>query len=109
MISNYKDGKVIDERCHNATTLELLHEWMASIYTMLDTSGSQISKFPRIIPVGTHGDDHDVKSRKDNIISNLSSVFESKKFAHLVRKPVVIDNTTAGAGENEDPGYQYIR
>ena len=78
---------------------------MASIY-MLDTSGSHILKFPRIIPIGTHGDDRDVKSRKDN---NLRSLFESKKFAHLLRKAVVIDNTTAGAGENEDPGYQYIR
>ena len=110
LIRSYRGGDMVDEQYHNATTLELLHEWMASIYSMLDTSDTgKISKFPHIIPVGTYGDDDDVKSRKEGIIANLISEVEPKKYAHLVREAVVIDNTTAGAGEKEDPGYDYIR
>ena len=111
LIQSFKDGKVIAEQSHNASTLELLLEWMASIYTMFGTSESDsvIVKFPRIIPVGTHGDDPDVKARKEEIITKLSSEYENKAFAHLVKKGVVVDNTTAGTGENEDPGFKYIR
>ena len=111
LIQSFKDGKVIAQQYHNATTLELLLEWMASIYAMLGTSKSDgsIPKFPRIIPVGTHGDDPDVKARKEEIISNLTSKYQNKAFAHLVKKGVIVDNTTAGKGENEDPGFEYIR
>ena len=111
LIQSFKDGKVIAEQYHNATTLELLLEWMASIYAMLGTSepDSAIAKFPCIIPVGTHGDDPDVKARKEEIITELSTEYENKAFAHLVKKGVIIDNTTAGTGEVEDPGFKYIR
>ena len=111
LIQSFKDGKVIAQQYHNATTLELLLEWMASIYAMLGTSKSDavISKFPRIIPVGTHGDDPVVKARKEEIISNLTSEYQNKAFAHLVKKGVIVDNTTAGEGKNEDPGFEYIR
>ena len=111
LIQSFKDGKLIAEQYHNATTLELLLEWMASIYAMLGTSepDSAIAKFPHIIPVGTHGDDPDVKARKEEIVTELSTEYENKAFAHLVKKGVIIDNTTAGTGEVEDPGFKYIR
>ena len=111
LIQSFKDGKVIAQQYHNATTLELLLEWMASIYAMLGISKSDavIPKFPRIIPVGTHGDDPDVKARKEEIISNLTFEYQNKAFAHLVKKGVIVDNTTAGKSENEDPGFEYIR
>ena len=110
LIQSFKEGKVIAEQYHNATTVELLLEWMASIYAMLGTSrpNEAIPKYPRIIPVGTHGDASNVKDRKEEIISNLTHKYEDKAFAHLVKKGVIVDNTTAGK-ENEDPGFSYIR
>ena len=71
-------------------------------------SESIISDFPRIIPVGTHGDDAAVKGRKSNILDILKSHCEDKAFAHLLLDGVVVDNTTAGK-RREDPGFKTIR
>ena len=71
------------------------------------TCGS-IPDFPRIIPVGTHGDDAAVKGRKSNILDTLRSHCEDKAFAHLLLDGVVVDNTTAGE-QHEDPGFKTIR
>ena len=72
------------------------------------TCGSIISKFPRIIPVGTHGDDPAVKERESNILDTLRSHCEDKAFAHLLLPSVIVDNTTAGK-QPEDPGFKAIR
>ena len=69
-----------------------------------NTSG----KFPRIIPVGTHGDDLKVKGRKSEIRNTLWSHCEDKAFAHLLLGGIVVDNTTAGE-QSEDPGFAYVR
>ena len=65
-------------------------------------------KFPRIIPVGTHGDNQAVKGRKSEILDTLRSYCEDKAFAHLLLEGIVVDNTTAGK-EIEDPGFAYVR
>ena len=65
-------------------------------------------KFPRIIPVGTHGDDPAVKGRKSEILDTLRSHYEDKAFAHLLLDGIVVDNTTAGK-QCEDPGFAYVR
>ena len=65
-------------------------------------------KFPRIIPVGTHGDDPAVKGRKSEILDTLRSHCEDKAFAHLLLDGIVVDNTTAGK-QCEDPGFAYVR
>ena len=111
LIQSFKSGEVVAKQYHNASTLELILEWMASIHAMLGTreSSDTIPKFPRIIPVGTHGDDLDVKAKKEEIIANLSAEYQDKAFAHLVKKGVIVDNTTAGEGENEDLSFEYIR
>ena len=72
------------------------------------TCGSTISGFPRIIPVGTHGDDAAVKRKKSNILDTLKSHCEDKAFAHLLLNGVIVDNTTAGK-QHEDPGFKTIR
>ena len=72
------------------------------------TCSSIISDFPRIIPVGTHGDDPAVKDRKSNILDTLRSHCEDKAFAHLLLNGVIVDNTTAGT-LHEDPGFKTIR
>ena len=66
-----------------------------------------IPKFPRIIPVGTHGDE--VQENK-KILSTLLSHCEGKAYAPLLLNGVIVDNTTAGYGkEHEDQGFRYIR
>ena len=65
-------------------------------------------KFPRIIPVGTHGDNLAVKGRKSEILDTLKSHCEDKAFAHLLLAGIIVDNTTAGK-QTEDPGFAYVR
>ena len=111
MIRSFQHGNMIKEKEHRATTLELLMEWMASIHAMLGSTKSEESlpKFPRIIPIGTHGDDPNVSTRKEKITSQLTSECEGKAFIHLLKNCVIVDNTTAGQGEKEDPAFGYIR
>ena len=72
--------------------------------------GHNIPKFPRIIPVGTHGDDPKVQEKKVEICSILQSHCEYKAYTHLLLNSVIVDNTTAGHGkEAEDEGFKYIR
>ena len=66
-----------------------------------------IPKFPRIIPVGTHGDE---VQEKEKILITLLSHCEGKAYAPLLVDGVIVDNTTAGHGkEHEDQGFRYIR
>ena len=66
-----------------------------------------IPKFPRIIPVGTHGDE---VQEKEKVLSTLLSHCEGKAYAPLLLNGVVVDNTTAGHGKkHEDKGFRYIR
>ena len=111
VIRSFHCGKIIDEQKHKATTLELMLEWMASIHAMLGSTASEetVPKFPRIIPVGTHGDDPRVKGKKKEIIHQLNSECKGKGFVHLLKEGVIVDNTTAGLGESEDPDFGYIR
>ena len=68
---------------------------------------SIIPKFPRIIPVGTHGDK---VQEKEKILSTLLSHCDGKAYASLLLNGVIVDNTTAGRGkECEDKGFRYIR
>ena len=68
---------------------------------------SIIPKFPRIIPVGTHGDK---VQKKKKILSTLLSHCDGKAYASLLLNGVIVDNTTAGRGKKrEDKGFRYIR
>ena len=93
------------------STIELLLQWMSCIdATLTDKSANEsISEYPRILPVGTHGDDPTVQANKESILEQLYTEYKDKDYAHLVcDKGVIIDNTTAGQGENADPGYKRV-
>ena len=100
------------EEQEEITTLELLTQWMATIHATLlkrdpsDSSSNQEQRFPQILPVGTHGD-HALN--KDTIFEPLSSVCADKAFMHLVQDGLIVDNTTAGKGSQEDPSFKVIR
>ena len=111
-------GKAKEEQ-EEITTLELLTQWMATIHATLlkrdssdseHSSGDKEERFPQILPIGTHGDDAKVKSLdEDAIFDPLSSACTDKAFMHLVLDGLVVDNTTAGKGSQEDPSFQAIR
>ena len=109
VIRSFHCGKMIDYELQRETTIEMLLEWMASVHAMLVPviPEEPVPKFPRIIPVGTHGDDPNVN--KEEVVHLVNSECEGKAFVPLLRNGVVVDNTTAGQGDKEDPGFCYIR
>ena len=69
-----------------------------------------IPKFPRIIPVGTHGDTVRNRGKQDKILSTLRSYCKGRAYTPLLLNGVIVDNTTAGHGKKrEDKGFQDIR
>ena len=131
----HRRGEVVSTLNHGITTLQLLLQWMASIHATLHHplgtpegqrvrgakgqgdggTGAQSEsqfvhpEFPRILPVGTHGDDPDVAERKEEILGELASHCSKNPFSQLLRPAVIVNNTTAGGGENEDKAINDIR
>ena len=69
-----------------------------------------IPKFPRIIPVGTHGDTVRNRRKQAKIFSTLLSHCKSRAYTPLLLDGVIVDSTTAGLGkDHEDKGFKYIR
>ena len=112
----------IDE---NLTVMELILKWMATIHASLSKEKLKINysdpsdpacnqllpgtSYPKIIPVGTHGDDEFVKNNSEVIIQAISEACMGKSFASAVEKCLIVDNTTAGRGVKEDSNYDVIR
>ena len=113
---SHRDGAVVQlEQYHDTTTIEFLLQWMATVHANLAKQGTAadakecVPKFPRILPIGTHGDQPTVQARKEEILQEISSECENKAFAYLVRPGIIVDNTTAGGGDNEDPAFKQVR
>ena len=101
----------VTQHVEEVTTAELLLQWMSCIHATLteDEPSTTIPQYPCILPVGTHGDDPRVKKDKDGILEQLFNEYKNKSCAHLIpEKGFIIDNTTAGKGSLEDPGYKMI-
>ena len=110
IILSHHHGQVTERQEQNMSYLEMLFQWMASIHvTLTDKLSGSIPEYPRIITVGTHGDDPQVKARKDEIIEKVSQKCEGKAFTHLVGKGFIVNNTSAGKGDREDPTFKEIR
>ena len=119
---------ILDE---NLTVMELILKWMATIHASLskeklkmdysnpnNPACSQMlpgtpsilpTSYPKIIPVGTHGDDEFVENNSDVIIQTVTEACIGKSFASAVEKCLIVDNTTAGKGVKEDSNYDVIR
>ena len=102
------------EQLDEMSTLQLLVQWMATVHATLLEKGSVGSSsddgkvFPRILPVGTHGDKAYAKDNKDAILRTLAEASRNTAFTGHLIDGVIVDNTTAGAGESEDPAFQVI-
>ena len=90
------------------STLDLLHQWMTAIFGHLarHNRSGQLVECPRIMLVGTHGDQAD----KAAVEQEIEPHFTEKLYSNILYlPPLVVDNTTAGRGEGEDPGFNIIR
>ena len=107
------------EHLEDISTLDLMVQWISTIHATLlnkrlffdieSDEDEEIPMYPRILPVGSHGDDVFVKERKHEILKKLSSEFPDKAFSDIVLDGAIIDNTTAGKGELEDDTFKLIR
>ncbi|XP_019857981.1 PREDICTED: uncharacterized protein LOC105314442 [Amphimedon queenslandica] len=102
--------KSMDQEEVHMTTLDYMLSWMANIHGHLlsyDDEGG-FCEFPRMYCVGTHGD-RVVKEKKSEIEKELEHHCQGKNFRVLLEDTVIVDNTTSGQGENEDPSLQALR
>ncbi|XP_011408440.1 PREDICTED: uncharacterized protein LOC105315470, partial [Amphimedon queenslandica] len=112
--SNWKpviniEGETIGQEEVPMTTLNYMLNWMANIHGHLMTYDDEggFCAFPRMYCVGTHGDC--VKDRKLEIKKELEQHYQDKDFSALIEGTVIVDNTTSGQGEAEDPSLQALR
>ena len=111
------------------TVLQLMMQWMQLIHVSLvekkegtltnedSQDGVPASKqqkclpdFPKIMIVGTHGDQIKSKEEELQVLSELESSCKGKAFNEIIlNKIIVVDNTKAGKGKDEDPGYKEVR
>ena len=104
-ICNMK-GNMISQEVENVSTKNLLFNWMANIHhhlAQLDERGAFLS-YPRIYCIGTHGDQMN-QDKQRAAIENMKSTYKNKAFAFLMKKVLIVDNTTAG----KDPNFSTIR
>ena len=117
--SSYRtDGKeVVSQGKVNMSTLEMMQRWIALIYSHLlkkedqSTAGDASADpgYPRVIPIGTRGDELDSKTAEAVLREVKDSIKGKPALHHVLKQPVIIDNTTSGTGDKEDPGYKRVR
>ena len=128
------EGQTYHGKKYNITFLQLMVQWMRLIHASLvtknemgtaanNTTHSEATQSeattdrrqpitlplcPRIMIVGTRGDS--VSSEKaQKVLKEVESSCNERAFQDLVIDKLIIDNTTAGQGRNEDPDYRRIR
>ena len=125
--SSYRtDGKeVVLQGKVNMSTLEMMQRWIALIYSHLlkkddksavggedqstDCGALADPGYPRVIPIGTRGDKLDSKTSEAVLKEVEDSVKGKAPLHHVLKRPVIVDNTTSGTGNKEDPGYKRVR
>ena len=128
------EGRTYHGKEMNITFLQLMMQWMRLIHASLvvrnemgtvakEASQSEATQIkgtteikqsnslplcPRIMIIGTHGDR--VSSMKaQQVLKEIDSSCNERAFQDIVIDKLIINNTTAGRGKNEDPGYSRIR
>ena len=105
------------------TVFQLMMQWMQLIHVNLfvkkestltnEDSQDRIPEskpdFPRIMIVGTHGDQIESKEKELQVLKELQSSCIGKAFNEIILNRIVVDNTKAGKGKDEDPQYKEIR
>ena len=110
-------GQVIKGREQYITNIELMIQWLQLIHSSLvarkeglplSCSAGSLPKYPRAMLIGSR---HDLITSQiaSDTKSQLQSACASAAFGDLVVNTLLVDNTKAGKGKEEDPCYQKIR
>ncbi|XP_019857379.1 PREDICTED: uncharacterized protein LOC109585696 [Amphimedon queenslandica] len=119
---NTPDGKVLFGEVVNESTSDLMAKWMSTIHSYLvkhkkDDSRSSYfvikhniddTSSPSLYCIGTRGDMLDEAEKKE-AKKQIQSLYEEKEFSDLIKDVLIIDNTTSGKGEREDPNITLLR
>uniref|UniRef100_A0A1X7UN03 COR domain-containing protein n=1 Tax=Amphimedon queenslandica TaxID=400682 RepID=A0A1X7UN03_AMPQE len=104
---NTPDGKVLFGEVVNESTSNLMAKWMSTIHSHL-MKHSKDDTSPSLYCIGTHGDKLRRK-RKKEVKKQIQSLYEKREFSDLIKDVLIIDNTTSGKGEEEDPSITKLR
>ena len=116
-------GKSFLGREQNVTRRQLMMQWMQLIHTSLvakdevsqycqqsEASSARVilPEYPKSMIIGTRGDKISRQEAK-SVLQSLKSTCDDAAFNKLIVDMMIVDNTTAGRGVREDPGYKCIR
>ena len=104
------DGTRYDGEVVGVSTLSYMLSWMANVHGHLMKYGEDgsVPEYPRMFCIGTHGDLLSDEKKKQ-VISELVSHYQGKDYAKLMSDTLIIDNTSSGKGELEDPNIEKMR
>ena len=104
------DGTRYDGEVVGVSTLSYMLSWMANVHGHLMKYGEDgsVPEYPRMFCIGTHGDLLSDEKKKQ-VISELASYYLGKDYAKLISDTLIIDNTSSGKGELEDPNIDKMR
>uniref|UniRef100_A0A1X7TWS4 Death domain-containing protein n=1 Tax=Amphimedon queenslandica TaxID=400682 RepID=A0A1X7TWS4_AMPQE len=105
---NTPDGKVLFGEVVNESTSDLMAKWMSTIHSHLMKHNKDDTSSPSLYCIGTHGDKLHSESKKE-VKQQIQSLYEEKEFSDLIKDVLIIDNTTSGKGEEEDPNIKELR
>ena len=113
------EGRTIQGIEQNISYLQLMMQWMQLIHGSLvikDEKSQHIKEeasarekpplHPNVMMVGTRGD---IVKSKEEVLKSLQRSCEGAAYNDLIVGKWIIDNTTAGKGQEEDAGYKNIR
>ena len=106
---NTPDGKVLFGEVVNESTSNLIAKWMSTIHSHLMKHSKDDTSSPILYCIGTRGDKLKVKGQKEQVKRQIQSLYEEKEFSDLIKDVLIIDNTTSGKGEEEDPSITELR
>ena len=113
----HHEGHVIKGREQYITNIELMIQWLQLIHSSLvarkeglplSHSAGSLPKYPRAMLIGSRHDliiPQVVSDTKNQLLSACASA----TFGDLVVDTLLVDNTKAGKGKEEDPCYKTIR
>uniref|UniRef100_A0A1X7V2R5 Death domain-containing protein n=1 Tax=Amphimedon queenslandica TaxID=400682 RepID=A0A1X7V2R5_AMPQE len=105
---NTPDGKVLFGEVVNESTSDLMAKWMSTIHSHLMKHNKDNTSSSSLYCIGTRGDKLNSEGKKE-VKQQMQSLFEEKDFSDLIKDVLIIDNTTSGRGEKEDPSIKELR
>uniref|UniRef100_A0A1X7ST06 COR domain-containing protein n=1 Tax=Amphimedon queenslandica TaxID=400682 RepID=A0A1X7ST06_AMPQE len=106
---NTPDGKVLFVEVVNESTSDLMVKWISTIHSYLVKHNKEDASSPSLYCIGTRGDKLKRKRKREQVKKQIQSLYEEKEFSDLIEDVLIIDNTTSGRGEKEDPSITELR